>query len=254
MARLEDGDFKVFTLHIEGVNIDNVTLEDIGQYLSDFAELLGRDASPRYHSIKRGSLTIAAKVPSANEIDVKTRGFLLRTGDAPEDAIRARQRISKRLGVHRARKATLLDPSKTKVIEIPIDKVVSQVEVPALARSGSLQGKVIRLGGKHDIVSVEIQDVDGHVYMCRASRDLVKRLVRESILFESTIRVHGAGKWRRGDDGVWYVEDFQIANFETLDGDDLREVVAEIQRIPSAWLDQEDSFDKLDKLRYGEGL
>src|ERR1700688_3096751 len=131
MARLEDGDFKVFTLHIEGVNIDNVTLEDIGQYLSDFAELLGKDASPRYHSIKRGSLTIAAKVRAEREIEVKTRGFLLRTGDAPEDAVRARQRISKRLGMHRARKATVLDPTHTKVMEIPIEKPQAQVDIPA---------------------------------------------------------------------------------------------------------------------------
>jgi hypothetical protein len=252
MARVQDGNFKIFTLHIEGVNIDNVTLDDIGHYLSDFADLLGSDASPRYHSIRKGSLNLAAKVPADKEIDVKTRGFLLRTGDAPEDAIRAKQRISKRLGIHRARKATLLDPSQTKVIEIPIEKPAGQIEVPALSRSSSLQGKVIRLGGKQDIVSVEVQDVDGHIYACRAKRDLVKRLVREIILFESTVRVHGTGKWRRDDDGVWYVEEFLIADFEVLDDDSLTDVVAQVRRIPSAWINQEDSFDQLAKLRSGE--
>lgn len=120
MTRIDYGDFKVFTLHIEGVNIDQISLEDIGQYLTDLSELLGRDASPRYHALKRGSLTIAAKVPREREIDVKTRGFLLRTGDAPEEAVRARQRISKRLGMHHAKKATLLDATRDKIIDIPI--------------------------------------------------------------------------------------------------------------------------------------
>jgi hypothetical protein len=252
MARLEDGDFKVFTLHIEGVNIDNVTLKDIGQYLSDFAELLGKDASPRYHSIKRGSLTIAAKVRAECEIEVKTRGFLLRTGDAPEDAVRATQRISRRLGIHRARRATLLDPAQTKVMEIPIEKPASQIETPTLSRAGALQGKIIRLGGKQEIVSVEIQDVDGHIYLCRARRDLAKQLARE--MFDQTILVHGTGKWRRGDDATWYVEDFQISQFEVLDADNLGEVVKQLRSIPSAWLDQEDSLDKLEKLRHGEAF
>lgn len=251
MAQLEDGDFKVFTLHIEGVNIDNVTLEDIGQYLSDFADLLGKDTSPRYHSIKRGSLTIAAKVKAEREIEVKTRGFLLRTGDAPEDAVRARERISRRLGIHHARRATLLDSTQTKVMEIPIEKPSAQIQTPVLSRSGALQGKVIRLGGRQEIVSVELQDVDGHIYLCRARRDLARRLARE--MFDQTVRVHGTGKWRRADDGVWYVEDFQIAQFEVLDADDLTDVVKQLRGIPSAWLDQEDSFDTLEKMRHGEG-
>jgi hypothetical protein len=254
MAGNQDGNFKIFTLHIEGVSIDNVTLDDIGHYLEDFAELLGKDASPRYHSIRKGSLKIAARVPAEREMDVKTRGFLLRTGEAPEDAIRARRKISKRLGIHRARKAILLDPSNAKVIEIPIERPASQVVVPALSRSGSVQGKVIRLGGKQDIVSVEIQDVDGYIYLCRAKRDLVKRLVREIELFDSTIRAHGSGKWVRGDDGVWYVEDFLIAEFEILDADSLVAVVAQLRTIPSAWIDREESFDQLAKLRSGEGL
>lgn len=249
--RLQDGDFKVFTLHIEGVNIDNVTLEDIGQYLSDFAELLGKDASPRYHSIKRGSLTIGAKVLAEREIDVKTRGFLLRTGDAPEDAVRAQQRISRRLGIHRARRATLIDPMHTKVMEIPIERPLAEGnEVPSLQRSGSLQGTVIRLGGRLEVVPVEIQDADGHIYLCRAGRDVAKRLARE--MFEQTVRVHGAGKWRRGQDGVWYVEDFLIATFEVLDSDPLTDVIQQLRHIPGAWLDREDSLEELENLRSGE--
>ena len=107
---------RVVTLYIQGVNVDNLSLEDIGEYVSDFAELLGRDVEPKYHSITRGSLRIKARVPWDREIDVKTRGFLLRTGDAPEDAVRARERISRRLGRNHAKRATLLDSAQSKVI------------------------------------------------------------------------------------------------------------------------------------------
>src|SRR5580704_5486134 len=116
---------RVVTLYIQGVNIDNLSLEDIGEYVSDFAELLGRDVEPKYHSITRGSMKIRALVPFDREIDVKTRGFLLRTGDAPEDAVRARERISRRLGRNHAKRATLLDSAQSKVIEIPVEKPAS---------------------------------------------------------------------------------------------------------------------------------
>lgn len=250
MTRIDDGEFKVFTLHIEGVNIDHISLEDIGQYLTDLSELLGKDASPRYHAIKRGSLTIAAKVPREREIDVKTRGFLLRTGDAPEEAVRARQRIAKRLGMHHAKKATLLDATRDKIIDIPIERPIPVVDTPPLLRAGSLQGKVIRLGGKQDIVPVEIQDVDGHIYLCRASRELARRLARE--MFDQTIRAHGSGKWIRSGDGVWYVQDFMISSFEILDSDCLADVVNQLRGIPGAWVEQDDSFERLEGIRRGE--
>jgi hypothetical protein len=251
MARLQDGDFKIFTLYIQGVNIDNIALEDIAAYLADFSELLGKDVSPRFHSIRRGSLKLGAKVKSERAIDVKTRGFLLRTGDAPEEAVRARERISRRLGLHHAKKATLLDPDQSKVIEIPIERPSGEfVDVPGLRRAGSLQGKVIRVGGTRDTVTVDLQDADGHVYPCKAKRDVAKKLARK--IFEQTFRVFGTGTWRRDPDGLWSVDEFLISDIEELDDDALTDVVAQLRAIPSQWKDRPDSFGELDRIRKGE--
>jgi hypothetical protein len=158
-----DTDFRIFTLHIEGVSIDSIPLGDVGDYIADLAQLLGKEVEPRFAGITKGSINLRAKVRREHDIEVKNRGFLLRTGDAPEEAVRARQRISQRLGRHRARKATLVDHANTKVVEIPIEKPFdADTNVPLLQRSGTLQGQVIRVGGRQDTVSVEIQDVDDH--------------------------------------------------------------------------------------------
>jgi hypothetical protein len=250
MSALPPGS-RVVTLYIQGVNIDNLSLEDIGEYVSDFAELLGRDVEPKYHAITRGSLKIKARVPIDREIDVKTRGFLLRTGDAPEDAIRARERISRRLGRNHAKRATLLDSVQSKVIEIPVEQPVSAAPpVPSLTRAGSLQGRIIRIGGKQDIVSVEIQDVDGMVYLCRATRDKARKLARE--MFDPVVRVHGAGRWYRTDEGIWRVEDFQIADFEVLEDDTFSQSIAALRAVPSDWKTFDDPHGALEKLRNGE--
>lgn len=243
--------FRILTLHIEGVNIDKLPLEDLGAYVTDFADLLGKEVEPRYDSIKRGSLTLRARVPFDREIDVKTRGFLLRTGDAPEDAVRARERLSKRLGLNRAKRATLLDSSKSKVIEIPIERPSpQQTNIPSLERSGHLQGTVIRVGGKQDIVSVELQDADGHVYLCRAKRETARELAKE--IFDSIVRVHGTGKWTRDGEGVWCVDNFQIDRFEVLESDPLSAVIDEMRKIRSPWRDIEDPEGEVDRIRNGE--
>jgi len=251
MSSQADGRSKIVTLVIQGVNIDNLSLEDIGAYLADFAELLGKDTDARYHSIKRGSLALKAKIPTEREIDVKNRGFQLRTGDAPEDAVRARERIARRMGINHAKRALLLDSTESKVIEIPVEQPLPAIaKVPSFVRAGALQGKVIRVGGKQDTVSVELQDVDGFVYLCRATRDVARKLARE--MFEPTVRVHGAGKWSRDDDGTWRIDDFQIARFEVLDDTTLAETIKELRTIPAPWKNFEDPHAELERLRNGE--
>jgi len=249
MAKFGDG-FKTFTLHVEGVHLDTISLDEVGALLADFAQLLGKDAWPRYHSITRGSISMTARVAAQSEMDVKTRAFLLRTGDAPDDAVRARERISRRLGSHRARRATVVDSSKAKVVEIPIERIDSDiVDLPSLSRAGSLQGKVIRLGGRKETVPIDIEDVDGHVYACKASRAIAKRLA--AYMFEYTVRVHGTGRWQRADDGIWHVEEFQISDFDPLDDQNLKDAVAELREIDSAWKQQDDALEQLENLRKG---
>lgn len=249
---LKSEDFRVFTLHIEGINLNTLPLETIGELLGDFAQLLGKDVNPKFHRIGPGSIKLAAKVRVENEIDVKTRGFLLRTGEAPDDAVRAQNRISKRLGVYHAKKATLVDRTDTKIFEIPIERQSSALtQIAPIARSGSLQGQVIRIGGKQDIVTVDIQDVDGHVYSCRAKREAARLLAHE--IFGPTVRVYGTGKWRRADDGIWYVEDFLInGQFDVLDDAPLDKVLMEMHRIKSQWHDNADSFEELGYIRNGD--
>jgi hypothetical protein len=251
MSSQVDGRSRVVTLKVQGVNIENLSLEDIGEYLADFGELLGKDVEPKYHSIGRGSLVMRAKIPAEREIDVKTRGFLLRTGDAPEDAVRARERISRRLGINRAKNAVLLDSAQSKVIEIPVEKPPeSPPKVPSFIKSGSLQGRIIRIGGKQDTVSVEVQDVDGIVYLCRATRDVARKLARD--IFDPIVRVHGAGRWYRTEEGLWRVDDFQIARHEILEDVSFAQTIGELRAIPASWKDFDDPHAELEKIRNGE--
>jgi len=241
--------FKVFTLRIEGVNADNIPLEDIGAYLIDLSVIIGKEYTPRFHGIKRGSLLLSTKTPNEDEGSVKHRLSLVKTNDAPQDMVAAQIRISERLGVHRAKKAALLDSANNKVLEFPVIRPsVESYSIPRISKAGTLQGKIIRIGGRKDDVPVDIEDVDGHVYNCRATRDVASKLAKE--MFYPTVRVSGEGYWVR-DDAGWGVESFKIFDFELLDDDPLNVVVAELRETLEGLNDIEDPFGALEGIRSG---
>ncbi len=64
LGRREDPNYKIITFHVEGVKLENFTLTDIGDYVSDFGQLVGRDVEPRFHSLKNGSMTLNIQVPA----------------------------------------------------------------------------------------------------------------------------------------------------------------------------------------------
>lgn len=242
--------FKVFTLHIEGVNLDSVPLHEVGEYIADLAQLLGKDVDPKFAGVTKGSINVRAKVPVEHEMDVRDRGFQLRVGDAPHEAEQAKQRLSHRLGKHRAKRATLVDAKNTKVIEIPVINISTEtLNLPLLQQRGSLQGQVIRVGGRKDTVSVEIQDVDDYIYPCRTTRDIAKNLAKE--IFGSTVRVFGTGKIR-SEATIWRVEEFSIDRFEVLEDKPLEQVLSEIRAIPAEWKEHENVLEELEKIRHGE--
>lgn len=78
---------------------------------------------------------------------------------------------------------------------------------------------------------------------------MAKKLARE--MFDPTVRVHGAGRWIRGADGTWRVEDFHISTFELLDDDLFADVIKEIRGIPAEWKALDDPNEEIAKIREG---
>jgi hypothetical protein len=241
----------VFVLKIDGIMPAKMKLDALGLYMVDFANLLGADQSPRFHRITKSSTDIGARVPRERETDAKNRIFLVRNGEGPYDARQAYESLSLRLALDGAKGAAVIGPEGSGIIEIPVSTIAPPpVAIPAFTRAGSLQGQVIKIGGKQEIVPVQIEDVDGFVYYCTASRETARKLGRQ--IFGKTVRVHGAGKWRRDEGGAWLVEDFHIQSVDDeLDDAPLSAAVEHLRSIHSAWKDLEDPQCELDLIRHG---
>jgi len=114
-------------------------------------------------------------------------------------------------------------------------------------QEGTLDGKVIMVGGKSDPVPVHIEQ-GGTVYNCQAKRDVAGLLGR--YLFHCELRILGEGRWTREADGTWTLNRFTIQRFEVLDNAPLSAVVAKLREIlGSGWREVADPRSELMGMR-----
>ena len=105
--------------------------------------------------------------------------------------------------------------------------------------NSTLDGIVVGVKGIDDSVPVWLKTDDGIVLRCNARREIARQLAP---LFDTYVRVAGKGKWRRGDDARWTLEDFDIHSFERLDETPLAALVQDIQAIDDiGWNELEDA-------------
>ena len=115
---------------------------------------------------------------------------------------------------------------------------------------GTLDGVLIRVGGKDDTVPVHLLDGD-KVHICNANREVARRLAPS--LFGAILRVHGEGRWERDQEGKWNLLRFDIRDFEPLDDVPLGEAVRRLRAVKgSGWQRISEPARELHRLRGGQ--
>lgn len=238
-----------YKFRIEAYSPETIPMARLAEYMMDMATLLGNRESVHFIKLEAGSTTLVQRVEYEAVPKVRTRINSVRNRTAPEDAINAYQRIDKRLlednavGVVEA----LEDISKpTKVIEFP-GRERKVAEFDDIPQPGSLDGLLIRVGGKDETVPVYLEEQE-EIHRCTSNRALAKRL--SPYLYE-VIRVRGVGKWNIDSFGNWIMNDFRISDFERLDNGTLSESVARLREIKSDIQVLDDPIAELNKLRQG---
>jgi hypothetical protein len=100
------------------------------------------------------------------------------------------------------------------VIEFPGRQAEQPVTFGPFNQEGSLDGKVIVIGGTSDPVPVHLEQ-GSKTYNCYASRETAQRL--GTYLFTTEVRVFGTGRWLLDESGKWDLQRFTIDRFEILD-------------------------------------
>lgn len=235
---------------IDGLSPDRLPMARLAQYMADLARLLGEVESVHFSRIESGSVQTVQTVEPAARPFVRDRLKAVLSAEAPEDAAKAFKALNGRLAADNAT-GSLQDGAGLEILSFPGREGLTHPQTlayTAVHESGSLDGVLIRIGGRGDSVAVHVQD-GAVTHRCTADREIARRLAQH--LFGDRIQLQGDGLWERHSNGSWSLKRFEIANFRTLDNASLREVVSRLRKIEgSEWKDIADPVAELQRIRH----
>lgn len=233
---------------IDAYTPSTIPMERLADYMRELAILLGEMPKVHFVRLEGGSTVLVSRIEFEAIPKVEERVKRVRRGDGPPEAMDAFRKLNGKLrddnGV-----AVLFRDEGTEIIKFPGREAIEPVTFGAFNQEGSLDGVVILIGGKLDVVPVHLQTAET-IHICRAERAVAKRLAPH--LFESELRVRGTGRWLRDKDGTWILKSFTISDFEILNSALLSTVVEALRAVQgSEWDTLADPWSELKKIRGG---
>lgn len=239
-----------FALKLHRCKPDSLPIGRLGEYLTEFAGLLGKDAPVRFAGIVRGSAVLRARVLDDADGEIASRLHLVATGDAPKDATGKAEKLDSMMaqdGLY----GEVIAPDGAIIVPFPGVKRTrpAPVESISVSQEGELTGVVTRIGGRDDTVPLLLEDLDGVFYETNVKgRDLAKEIGQH--IFGDPIRVYGNGTWNQTSEGRWQLTRFIVHSFEVLDNRPLTDLLTELREIPgNGWADLEDPIEEWRSIR-----
>ncbi|GAB4240902.1 MAG: hypothetical protein Kow0032_28840 [Methyloligellaceae bacterium] len=240
---------KEYRFRIDAYTPETIPMERLAEYMGDLAKILGEPQSVHFVRLEPGSMVLVQTVDEEAVFKVKHRMREVRAGGGPGEAQQAFKRANRRLLEDNAI-GVLEDEDGAEIIEFPGRTAVEPVTFGAFNQDGTLDGRIIRLGGRDELVPVHLETAELVFTHCRANRRLAKELGQ--YIFGPDIRVYGNGRWSRDNLGQWNLERFTISSFEVLGDEPLSAVVARLRDIPgNEWREVKDPWGELEKERNG---
>ncbi|WP_428381047.1 hypothetical protein [Nevskia ramosa] len=210
---------------IDSLTPETLRLGRFADYVKELNGIFGSD-DVHFSKVRKGSAVLEFWVPekAAPKLDARLR--LVGGTDAPPeftahcrnlDSLLRRDNASAKLGRKNGPALARFAGVRTPLAQ---EAVVHE--------TSTFDGTVVGVKGIDDSVQVWIKPDDGVLLKCNAKRDIARQLAP---LWDCYVRLVGKGKWRRGGDRRWTLDEFDILNFERLDDAPLAQVVSSIQQI-----------------------
>ena len=222
----------------------------LAEYMADLARLLGESDHVHFVRIEKGSTVLVQQVDSEASVKVRDRIQACEKKQAGSDVANAYKALNKRLADDNCT-GSLQGGDGAEIIQFPGQNRKQELTFGPFNQLGTLDGMLIRIGGRDDTVPVHLQDSDT-IHVCNTDRDMARRLAPH--LFGPILRVQGEGRWERDADGAWLLKRFNIKEFESLDNTRLGEVVTKLRAVKgSNWKNVDDPAEELARLRGSSG-
>jgi hypothetical protein len=230
---------------------DTLPMKRLSEYVAAMAKLFGEEAYVHFSGVVEGSAVLKAIVDEPARPKVSSRLYSLKTGNPAKDVLKAADELDRLLKEDNAT-GTLQGTDDGVVIPFLGRNKPAPLVYGPFRQSGTLEGQLIRVGGKDETVPVNLKDGDVVHTGLYCSMELAKRIAAHFL--GPVLRVHGVGGWLRLEDGTWALQNFRINEFEVLDDAPLLDVVEEIRDNQSGnWHFGEAPIKDLLDERNGEG-
>jgi hypothetical protein len=236
-----------YRFKIDAFTPETIPMQRLAAYMADLATLLGSQEKVHFDRTEGGSVVLVQKIETDAVSAVRQRLVGVKKRTAPEDAIRAFGDIDKKLLEDKA--IGVLEADTGKQIEFPGRNRALLNTFAPIVEHGSLDGRLIRVGGRDETVPVYLEEGDV-IHKCNSNREMAKKLA--PFLFEGPLRVWGSSRWYRDQFGNWVMERFTITDFEQLDDSSLTATVSKLRAVPDSGLESHnDPFSELRRIRQG---
>lgn len=228
---------------------ETLPMQRLAEYMLQFAKLLGEPERVHFVHVERGSAVLLARIESVAAPKVERRLAEAAKGQGEPEALKAYQALDDMLADDNA-VGQLLDEFGTEVISFQGRDRPKPLEYGPLREDGELEGIIINMGGRGEIVPIGLQDNE-KTHRCSARRSVARDLAKH--YDRGLLRVYGTGTWTRLGSGAWLMRAFEIKQFEPLDDTPLADVIRRLHGVEGAdWGDE--PIKELERLRSGEGL
>lgn len=242
---------KTFKLKIDRYTPETIPMVRLAEYMQKFAQLLGETKNVHFQKITRSSTNLVARVDFEATPKVNLRLREIRAGTAPEVDLRVAQEVDRMFANDNTSGALIrLAPNEVMIPFLGAKKERQMVYGP-ITQATTLDGVVIRVGGKGEQATLQIETDGGIQTNCSVTREMAKELGKR--LYDPVLRFSGDGRWIRNESGEWELTRFNVSHFEELDNASLGEVVAELRTMDGRdWTDV-DPWQELREMRGTKG-
>lgn len=219
-----------YMLRLLGRSPTKVPLRRLGEYLTEFANLLGEENEPRLVKIKNASVGLLAKVAEHRMHHTHLRLVTARTEPSSRPG-KCLSNLQQMIDTDEIAEAQLQDQGGN-VLYLFTGRKMEAAITPTLYQSGSVDGVVTGLVGADDTMHLHLRDyLDRDIRILVRDEHLARTLLSQ--FRRGTVRVQVQGQWKRTEQG-WIPETSRCtaSSFEVLDDTPLSEVLSQFAAVP----------------------
>lgn len=240
-----DGDY-TFTFKIDSFTPATLPMGRLAEYLAQLAKLYGEEERVHFQKLRKGSAVLVVEVEEPAYPKVWARLQNAKSRDADEDVETAYKAIDKLLRNDHA--VGTIARAAGKVIEFPGRKLPEAVQ-HSVTQLTSVDGVVIRIGGRDETIPVTLRDQEGRIIKCQVRGAVAAKELSKHFLGEP-LRITGQAKMVRYATGAWDIETLMIDSYELLDTIDAASVLRDIAaKAGKGWAETGDPLGEWRKIR-----